>query len=223
MTNKRRIVARLAGSIAALLVAAAPVQAASYFLDRADELADGINYLQVTVTDGADGAIDFTVTPLQALLDLADDDFEIRRFTFNVLGDVELDRNNFVGLPDSWKGAGTRRMDGFGRFEYAVEGTGPVHITSLAFSIVGIDGDTPETYVDLSRDPGKEGAALFAARIRGLLEEGPCNDKGKCGSHRINNAIIGGGSEVPLPATAWMFLTGLAGALIRARRRKAAP
>ena len=46
----------------------------SYFLDQSDKLADGTNYLQVTISDGANGAIDFTVTALQPLLDLAADE-----------------------------------------------------------------------------------------------------------------------------------------------------
>jgi hypothetical protein len=223
MTIARRIVASIAGSLAALLAAVAPAQAASYYLDRSNILDDGVNYLQVTITDGADGAIDFTVTPLQALLDLAGDKFEIRRFTFDIISDFEIGEDNVVGLPDQWKARGTRRMDGFGRFELSVNGTGPNHVTSLAFSIVGIDGDTPETYIELSRDPAREGTALFAARVRGVFDGRPCEDKHEnCRARPINNAVIAGGSEVPLPATAWMLLTGLAGAAIRARRRSKA-
>lgn len=224
MTIARRTAINVVGSLAASLAFATSAQAAtslSYYLDQSNELADGINYMQVTIADGADGAIDFTVTPLQPLLDLAGDKFEIRRFAFNFDKEVDVDKDNIVGLPDQWGARGTRRMDGFGRFDLSVSGSGPAHITSLSFSIVGVDGDTPENYVDFSRNPGDEGAAYFAARIRGLWENGPCDDKDdKCRNHPINNAFIAGSTAVPLPATAWMFLTGMAGVALRARRRK---
>lgn len=221
MTISRRIASLLG---AALLAAVPAAQAAplSFFLDRSNKLADGINYAQVTIADGADGAIDFTVTPLQPLLDLGGDKFEIRQFAFNLDPELDFSDAEATGLPNLWSLRGTRRMDGFGRFDLSIVGTGPANITSLAFSIIGVDGDTPESYVDFSREPAKEGPSYFAAWIRGIIDDGGCDKKdGKCGGNAINNAFIGGSSEVPLPATAWMFLTGMAGVALRARRRVA--
>jgi hypothetical protein len=227
MTNARRIAARFVASLSAAvvaIVAVAPVQAASltYVLDRASTIPDDVPYIQVTVADGADGAIDFTVTPLQPLLDLATNKFEIRAFAFNIADGIDATRANVIGLPDHYNARQTTRMDGFGRFDLGIFGTGPAHITSLAFSIVGVDGDTPESYAVPSRDHASDINALFAARVRGLAGETICNPDYKCKPQPIPSPFIGGpgsGNEVPLPATAWLFLTGLAGALVRARRR----
>lgn len=214
MTIANRIAGRIVGSLTAplvaLLIAAGPVQAAplSYILDQSNDLDDGIGYIQVTVDNGVDGAIDFTVTPLPSLLALATDKFEIRAFAFNVAEGVDATGDNVVGLPDHYNARQTSRMDGFGRFDLTIFGTGPAHITSLAFSIVGVDGDTPESYVDLSQRNANEGNVFFAARVRGLDHD--------------PDAFVGGpgGAEVPLPATAWLLLTGFVGVFARARRRR---
>src|SRR5690606_30227476 len=87
MLNKARMAAL---SLVALL-ATAPAQAASvsYYLDQSDVLPDGTNWLQVTISDGIDGAVDFTVQILQPLKDLiANCDIGITKFAFNVVEGV---------------------------------------------------------------------------------------------------------------------------------------
>ena len=64
--------ARVAAVLASGLLAAGTSQAASisYYLDQSNVLADGTNWLQVTIADGAEGSVDFTVQILQPLKDL---------------------------------------------------------------------------------------------------------------------------------------------------------
>lgn len=209
--------------LAATLLVAAPARAASisYILDQSNVagLPDGVKYMQVTIADGADGAVDFTVEPLEALLDRAGDQFDIRAFAFNVADGVAVSSDNITGLPENYDARGTARMDGFGRFDIGLFGTGPERFESLKFSIVDVEGDTPFTYVDLSTGNAGNGNTAFAARVRDLVEETVCNPDRKCTPHAIPSAFIGGGDPVPLPATAWLFLTGIAAAVARARRR----
>ncbi len=212
-----------------VLLAGASAQAASvsYFLNQSNVagLPDGENYIKVTIADGAGGAIDFSVEPLQALLDRARPNFDIRAFAFNVAEDISLKASNITGLPDNFHAHGTARMDGFGRFDMSLLGTGPVRSTSLQFSIVGIDGDTPSSYVELSSGKAAQGNVAFAARVRNLFREIECNPDRKCTPPAIPSAFIGGGEgggdPVPLPATAWLLIPAFAGVLARARRRLA--
>ena len=78
-------------AVAALAVSGSAAQAASiaYVLDQSNAdplLADGDAYLQVTVADGAGGAIDFTVDILPRLTGIADTGFGLRSFAFSSRG-----------------------------------------------------------------------------------------------------------------------------------------
>jgi hypothetical protein len=211
---------------AGMLVVAAPARSATIILDQSNVagLPDGIDYLQVTIENGADGAIDFTVEALPALLDRAGDQFDIRAFAFNFSDSLALGSDNITGLPDNFDARSTSRMDGFGRFDMSLFGTGPERTESLKFSVVDVDGDTPEDYILLSTGNAGQGNVAFAARVRDLIEETVCNPDRKCTPHAIPSAFIGGGAggaEVPLPATAWLLVTGFLGVLGRVRRRVA--
>lgn len=203
----------------------------SYFLDQSDKLADGTNYLQVTIADGADGAIDFTVTALQPLLDLAaDKGFGIVKFAFNVLPDVKVQRKNvdFTSLPKGWVYGQQQDMDGFGRFDRRLRVTNaktPLS-PSISFSIVGIDFDTLASYVELSRD-STEGPAFFSARVAGLNL--PCvqptgrSSPSSTSSCKPTDAFFGGVQAVPAPPALWLLGTAVAGLAVRRfRSRRAA-
>ena len=216
MNTTRRMT--LCSAIALLSVGA---QAASvYVLDRSDALPDGVSYIEVTITDGADGAVDFTVAPLGALLDRAGDSLEIRSFAFNIATGLDVTAANITGLPDKWSARRTSRSDGFGRFDMTLYGTGPERIDSLTFSIVDVEGDSPASYANLSSGNAGEGHAFFSARVRDMVTEAECNPVGRCTTHAIPTAFVGGGA-VPLPAGGW--LAGVAAAWIVpffARRRR---
>lgn len=220
----------IALSAMSALCLAGPAQAAtiSYYLDQSNNAAlpDGNNYLKVTIADGVDGSIDFTVEAQPALLAQTGGHFGIRAFAFNTSYAQFLTDAEIVGLPAPYivrDPVGLRQMDGFGKFETQVRylGDGSAAWNApLTFSIVGVNGDTPYDYVELSSGPAAEGYVPFAARVQYLLDTPNCSPSETCPwCDPYGLAYVGGGTEVPLPAAAWMFLSGFAGLAARARRR----
>jgi hypothetical protein len=208
---------------AALLIclfSATTSQAASvsFYLDQSNRLADGVNYLQVTIADGADGAIDFTVTALQPLLDKAGSNFGIERFAFNVVGGTAAERSDITGMPSRWRARNGGRMDGFGLFDIQVDALGRRQAQDpLTFSITGVDLDTVLSYVDLSSGRAPEGFSLFSARVVGLDADwcGP-EVTGAC----VRHAFFGGSVEaVPAPPAIWLLGTAIVGLAGRRLRR----
>lgn len=176
-------------------------------LDQANRLADDIAYLQVTISDGAHGAIDFLVETLPSLQDPGRGHFGIQAFAFNFAAQAVGDDDLLITqLPDGWRVANRPAMDGFGQFSAAVTGRGNARLDRLRFSIEGIDGDTPADYA-----LGFNGGYFYAARVAGLASAG-----------QQGSAFIAGSTAVPLPATGWFGLTAL-GALAGALRRRRRP
>ena len=169
---------------------------------------EGTNYLKVTVSDGADGNIDFTVETLDSLSNLAGSNFGIQSFSLN-FGDsgataANLQLNDDWGVKDN-----SPNHSIFGRFDVQLNGKGNSRQDPLEFSIVGVSGDTPDDYVtELSSRN-----ALFAAHVAGF-------DSSSAGGN-ASSAQFGGSSVVPVPASAWLMLSGLAVLWARARRKVA--
>ena len=73
--------------LAALPLALAGLQAnaatISYYLDQSNALPDGINYAQVTISDGVEGNIDFTVDVLTSAFTVTGSNFGMQNFSFN--------------------------------------------------------------------------------------------------------------------------------------------
>lgn len=204
----------------------------SYFLDQSDKLADGTNYVQVTISDGANGAIDFTVTALQPLLDLAAPGrFGITKFAFNVLPDVKVQRKNvdFTSLPKGWAYGQQQDMNGFGKYDRRLRVTSSkTPLTpSISFSIIGIDFDTIASYVELARN-SVEGPSFFSARVEGLNLGCDSLPTGRSATRsttcKPTDAFFGGvqtAPAVPAPPALWLLGTAIAGLAVR-RFRKAA-
>ncbi len=212
-------------------VFAAPSQAAtvSYFLNQSNALPDGINYLQVTISDeGAPGSIDFKVEVLQPLLDLAGDNFGIQKFAFNILPGVDATASDVDALPANWRARNAGRMSGFGLFDVRLQGRGSSRQDPLTFSITGVTLDTILSYVDLSTGRSPEGRSLFAAHVAGF-NLGNCGDTGEDdegrrgpfkgregGGQCVTSAYFGGsGNAVPAPPAVWLLATGIAGLAVR--------
>jgi hypothetical protein len=210
---------------AALLIGlfgASAVQAASvsFFLNQSNRLPDGVNYLQVTIADGSAGAVDFTVTALQPLLDIAGDNFGIQKFAFNVVGGTGATRRSVTDLPARWRAANGGRMPGFGLYDMTVSGSARTRQDSLTFSITGVTLDTVLSYVDLSTGRSPEGFSLFSAHVLGLAS-GSCNSRrGPC----IRQAYFGGNiaavEAVPAPPAIWLLGTAVAALAGRRLRRR---
>ncbi len=70
-TPCRRLIASAITMAAMAAATSTHAASVSYVLNQSNTLADGVPYLQVTIADGANGAIDFTVQVLASLSDLA--------------------------------------------------------------------------------------------------------------------------------------------------------
>jgi hypothetical protein len=203
----------------------------SYYLDQSNALADGINYLQVTVSD--DGladpqAIQFTVDLLSPLTGIAGTNFGIQRFAFNTNLDWMLVADAIENLPSGWRIRSVTEISGFGVFELVTSGTGSTRVApQLTFSIdsSGLIGDTVYDYAIAAACPSSDspatcipsqGPSYFAAHVAGFS-----------GPNGISSAYFGGSTPasgvVPVPAAVWLMgsALGLLGGLRRRQRRLA--
>ncbi len=221
------------GLVAAVGVAAPVAEASSvtYYLNQSNSslFPDGTNYATVKIEDvGSD--IQFTVTPISGAFSPGTN-FGIQEFGFNLTSNSPptLLSGNF-SLPLSyasfWKESAAGQMDGFGNFAWvlstpASQGGGLSRQSPLVFTITGVAGDTLATYFGLStsngNNPPGEGAVNFAAHIGGFLDP-----TGATGDGAVTSVYVGGGppAVVPVPATAWLLLSGVAGLGALARRRR---
>ena len=226
--------AKIAAALLTGLFIASSSQAASvsYFLDQSNKLSDGINYLKVTIADGAEGSVDFTVEALQPLLDLAGDNFGIQKFGFNVLGGVAAEADDVTALPENWRARNGGRMDGFGLYDITLKGKGKNRQDPLTFSIDGVTVDTIMSYVDLSTGRAPQGFSLFAAKVSGFNfgncgsggggkdgdeKKGPSSSDGGKDGACIHSAYFGGvqAGNVPAPPAVWLLGTAVAGLVAR--------
>jgi len=158
-----------------LLCLAAVAQAASVsvILDQSNQenlLPDGSEYLMVTISDGADGAIDFSIETLDELFNVSQgSNYGIQSFAFN-FGDSGATAGNIV-QPDGWKvfDKGAVNFSGFGSFDVILKGKGHSRFDPLEFSIAGVDGDTPFDYIQaVSTGNAAEGNVLFGSHVAGF-------------------------------------------------------
>jgi MYXO-CTERM domain-containing protein len=200
------------------LAGSAGAASISYFLDQSNDpeghLADGTNYLKVTLTDDGDD-IDVTVELLGPLTSIADANFGIARFMFNSTN--VLSAANITGLPGDWStdfdyDAGPPHLvgGGFGRFEIELA-AGTRQSPTLSFTIVAA-GDQLSDYVVLSTNSA-QGDSYFAAHVADA--EG--NYTPEC--NILTSAWFGGTTQVPEPAISWL-LAPAALVLLGARRKR---
>ncbi len=173
----------------------------SFDLNQSNALADGPAYLRVSIDDqGLPGRINFQVSVLAPLLDLAGHRFGIDEFGFN--SDFSISSSKLIGLPGNWKYGGGESMDGFGRFDATVEAKNAgARVSTLAFSIAGIKMDTISSYLERSSGRAKQGNFFFAVHVAGLDADFNCLDE----------AYFAGSTPVPLHAAP---LPGAAGLLV---------
>ncbi|BBA34386.1 hypothetical protein sS8_2434 [Methylocaldum marinum] len=201
-------------------------QAASYYLDQTNleqaPFTDGPRYLAVTsVASGND--IQFTVDvrngPGQPFESIEGSNFGIQQFGFNLANDngASLEADSFTGLPAGWNVDFNRTLNGFGRFDVVLSGTGSARQAPLTFNISDIVGDTPASYHAPSGGAGAvQGNAWYAAHVAGFT-----------GPEQITSGFFGGGSgpgtapaPVPIPGAVWLFGSAVVGLGLVARRSR---
>jgi len=190
----------------------------TYILDQSNVLDDNVDYLSVMISDDTEGQLDFRVTTLSALSDLAGENYGIQSFGLNVLsGEGQLSSVDFL-LPEDWDVQFNKGMSEAGMFDVRLSGTGSSRQDPLVFSVTGLDLD------DISTN--------FAAHVAGFdFLAGECepgdgehvfeggNEDG-C-REVISSAFFYGGrvSEIPLPPAIMLLLSGLLGMAGIAHRR----
>jgi hypothetical protein len=195
----------------ALVGSHASAATTSYYLDQSNALADGINYAQVTISDGLDGDIDFSVQVLSGAFSVSGTNFGMQSFSFNYDNSLSVLASNISDIdPASWIiSQDANAGGGFGKFEFQLDGTGSMRTELLTFSISGVTGDTVFDYATGSTLNPSSGE-FFAAHIAGFDT-----------TNGVTSAQFAGSTPaVPVPAAAWLFGSGLLGLAGIARRRK---
>lgn len=196
----------------ALIATQANAATISYYLDKSNALADGINYAQVTISDGMAGNIDFSVEVLTSAFSVSPgSNFGMQAFSFNYDNALTVSSSNIVSIdPTSWTiSQNSNAGGGFGKSDFALSGTGSSRTELLSFSISGVTGDTVYDYA-IGSTLNPSSGEFFAAHIAGFdLTDGVTGAK-----------FAGSTPAVPVPAAIWLFGSGLLG-LVAVSRRKA--
>lgn len=215
--SKSRISSRAWALGAALLLAASPAFSASvsYLLNQSNKLPDGVDYLRVTLSDGASGAVDVQVEALSPLLDIAEDGFGISKFAFNLAPGTAAEAADVTGLPDDWNAKDSKRVSVYGRFDIVVKDGDGDPVPVLNFSIAGVDLDTLASYA-VSSTGHAETHPFFVAQVERFNFAGDPKN-----IHKALFTDSGDAAVIPLPATAWLLGSAgmLLGGAVRRRRR----
>ncbi len=174
----------------------------SFDLNQSNALADGPAYLRVSIDDqGLPGRINFNVSVLGPLLDIAGQNFGLQKFGFN--SQFSLSSANIVGLPGNWHYGGSGNMSEFGRYDASLEAnTGNARLRVLSFSITGLSRETISSYLRASSSRGGNESLFFAAHVAGFTIPGECD---------VTSGYFAGStpSAVPLPASIWLLLAAI--------------
>jgi len=182
----------------------------SYYLDQSNDLPDGINYAQVTISDGTEGDIDFSVEVLTSAFSISPTaNFGMQTFSFNYDTALTVSAANITDIdPASWTiSQNANAGGGFGKFEFELSGSGSSRTDLMSFSISGVTGDSIWDYAIGSTLKPSSGE-FFAAHIAGFDE-----------TYGVTSAQFAGSTAVPVPAAVWLFGSGLIG-LAGVTRRK---
>jgi hypothetical protein len=195
-----------------LVFATAQASAAtiSYYLDQSNDLPDGINYAQVTISDGIGGDIDFSVDVIESAFSISPGaNFGMQTFSFNYDTALTISDSNIQDIdPSSWTISQDASAGGdFGKFEFQLSGTGSSRTSLLSFSITGVSSDTVYDYA-IGSTLNPSSGQFFAAHIAGFDE-----------TYGVTSAQFAGSTSVPVPAAIWLFGSGLMG-LIAVGRKK---
>ena len=105
-------------------------------------------------------------------------------------------------LPSGWSVLMGKNADGYGMFNLLPQGGNGANTAQnpLVFAITGISGDSISTYEVLSSKNAGQGNQDFAAHVINISDP----------SSPGTQSSWFGGTPVPLPATDWLLLSGVA-------------
>jgi hypothetical protein len=190
----------------------------TYILDQSNALDDNVDYLSVMITDDTEGQLDFRVTTLSALSELAGENYGIQSFGLDLLADLlpgdESGEDQFSSLdfllPEGWRVQFDKGMSEAGMFDVRIFGTGSSRLDPLEFSVTGLDlDDIPTSFA--AHVAGFEFLTGECEPGDGEREfEGESGNESGCGA-LITSAFFYGGrpAEVPLPPAIILLLSGL--------------
>ena len=193
--------------ILALFSLSANAASVTYLIDQSNDLADGVAYATVTLTESFihAGDIEVTVSLNESAFPTPLSNFGLQTFSFNY--DVgNLSKGNIKDLqPSDWDLVSNRNAGGgFGKFDLMFKGDGDSRTSELSFRITKT-GDSLTSYA--------LGDTFFAAHIAGYADTETGNTSGKFGGSTV--------SSVPIPAAAWLMLSGICLMVFASRRKPA--
>ena len=143
----------------------------SYYLDQPNVLLDGVNYVQVTISDSTTtiGNIDFRVEVRDSVFTVSGSNFGMQNFSFNYDPSLSVDASNIIDIDSlGWTvSEGANTGGGFGKFGFQLSGNGRSRTELLSFSISGVDEDTIYSYA-MGSTLNPAAIDFFAAHIAGF-------------------------------------------------------
>jgi hypothetical protein len=180
---------------------------------------NGNDYLQLTILDGANAAgvqistgsgtytatssdVVFEIAAASGLTPFEGTKFGLDEFAFNTsIKPLSTYQSGNFQLPSGWSVLMGKNADGYGMFNLLPSGSGANTTQNpLVFAITGITADSISTYEVPSTKNAGQGNQDFAAHVINISDP---NSPGTSSSWF-------GGTPVPLPATDWLLLSGLA-------------
>lgn len=190
--------------------ATANAASVSYFLDFSNDLPDGVDYVQVTISDSDTivGDIDFAVEVIADAFPEAGSNFGLQSFYFNVEDGLDVSTDNIAADLSGWSARSNANAGGgFGKFDFSLKGTGNARTGLLSFSITGVEDDSVSSYAIGSGLMPTSGE-FFAAHVAGFSSD----------SYGVSSAKFAGSSPVPIPAAWLLFASALAALGMRRAR-----
>lgn len=219
MSAVRRLTTSMLAGIALILSTAANAASVSVFMNLSNNqevYPDGTNYIEVTISDGNNGDIDFSVATLGPLQNFVPDwnNFGITSFKFN-FGSSGATIDNILVPGGQWSVSNQHEGDDewaeFGLFDAFL--SGEYLKTTLNFSIFGVDGDTPEDYLqpllyrnNYLENKGGPNGVFFVAKVIGLSSNPNFKNVWPMDP---SSTMVKFAAPVPLPTAAWLFISAI--------------